>query len=149
MPFIVFTPIIVTVLGRDVMGTLGIAALVSFFLAFVVMLEGMNRTPRPASDVLDLYGASRFAHLRYLVMPATIPYFCTAARLVAPSAILGVMTAEWLSTGYGLGGALDEARGELDFGMSWSIAFITALVSLPLVALTSWIERSILQRYGR
>ncbi|WEQ51138.1 hypothetical protein LV478_11420 [Komagataeibacter oboediens] len=48
MPFIVFTPIIVTVLGRDVMGTLGIAALVSLFPAFVVMLEGMNRTPRPA-----------------------------------------------------------------------------------------------------
>ncbi|GAO00069.1 ABC transporter [Komagataeibacter xylinus NBRC 13693] len=118
MPFIVFTPIIVTVLGRDVMGTLGIASLVSFFPVFVVM-------------------------------PATIPYFCTAARLVAPSAILGVMTAEWLSTGYGLGGALDEARGELDFGMSWSIAFITVLVSLSLVALTSLIERSILQRYGR
>lgn len=148
MPLVVFAPVIVLLFGRGYAGTLGVAGLVSFFPAFVAILGGFERLPTPARDVLDLYGAGRIAHLRYLMVPAAIPYLCAAARLVAPSALLGVMTAEWLSTGYGLGGVLDEARGELDYGMSWSVALLAVIVSLTLVALAGLVERAIMRRFG-
>ena len=47
----------------------------------------------------------------YLVsFPATLPYLFAVARLAVSRALLGVMIAEWLATGYGLGNLLVQFR---------------------------------------
>ncbi len=51
-------------------------------------------------------------------------------RLTAPRALLGVMIAEWLATGRGLGNLLNQSRGYLDFGMIWTVAAVSVLLSV-------------------
>ena len=59
-----------------------------------------------------------------------------------PRALLGVMIAEWLATGRGLGNLLNQSRGYLDYGMIWTVALVSVLVSVALFELAGVAERA-------
>jgi ABC-type nitrate/sulfonate/bicarbonate transport system permease component len=148
MPLVALTPMIVLLFGRGVVMTLVVTVIVTFFPAFITIAQGLAQVPRASIDLLDVYGASRLQKLLKVCLPMSLPYLCTAARLVAPAALLGVMIAEWLATGYGLGNLLNDARGELDYGMIWAVAFVAVTVSVGFYQLVRLFETLILRRAG-
>jgi len=147
MPLVALTPIVVLVFGRGIATTLVVTVAVTFFPAFITIAQGLSQVPKPALDLLDVYGATRMQKLRFVSLPGSLPHVCAAARLVAPAALLGVMIAEWLATGYGLGNLLNEARGELDYGMIWAVAFVAIAVSVGFYQLVRLIETRVLSRF--
>jgi sulfonate transport system permease protein len=147
MPLVALTPIVVLVFGRGIATTLVVTVAVTFFPAFITIAQGLSQVPKPALELLDVYGATRMQKLRFVSLPGSLPHVCAAARLVAPAALLGVMIAEWLATGYGLGNLLNEARGELDYGMIWAVAFVTIAVSVGFYQLVRLIEARVLSRF--
>jgi sulfonate transport system permease protein len=147
MPLVALAPIIVLLFGRGVATTLVVTVTVTFFPALIAIAQGLSQVPRASLDLLAVYGASRRQKLLLVSLPMCLPYLCAAARLAAPAALLGVMIAEWLATGYGLGGLLNAARGELDYGMIWAVAFIAVAVSVGFYQLVKLIEERLLGRY--
>ena len=147
MPLVALTPIVVLLFGRGIATTLVVTVAVTFFPAFITLAQGLSQVPRPALDLLDVYGASRWQKLRFISLPSALPHVCAAARLVAPAALLGVMIAEWLATGYGLGNLLNEARGELDYGMIWAVAFVAVSVSVLFYQCVQLVETRVLARF--
>ena len=148
MPLVALTPLIVLVFGRGVAATLVITVSVTFFPAFITIAQGLAAMPRPAADLVRVYGGSRRQILWYVAVPSALPYLFAASRLVAPRALLGVMIAEWLATGYGLGNLLNQARGELDYGMIWAVAFVSAAVSVGFYGAVQVVERRVLAQFG-
>jgi ABC-type nitrate/sulfonate/bicarbonate transport system permease component len=147
MPLVALTPIVVLVFGRGIATTLVVTVAVTFFPAFITIAQGLSQVPRPALDLLDIYGAGGIQKLRLVSLPASVPHVCAAARLVAPAALLGVMIAEWLATGYGLGNLLNEARGELDYGMIWAVALVAILISVGFYQIVRLIETRLFERF--
>jgi ABC-type nitrate/sulfonate/bicarbonate transport system permease component len=147
MPLVALTPIVVLICGRGIATTLVVTVAVTFFPAFITIAQGLSQVPKPALDLLDVYGATRLQKLRYVSLPGSLTHVCAAARLVAPGALLGVMIAEWLATGYGLGNLLNEARGELDYGMIWAVAFVAIAVSVVFYQLVRQVETRLLKRF--
>ena len=148
MPLVALTPLVVLLLGRDAAATLAITVSVTFFPAFVAIAQGLALVPPRAVDLLRAYGASDLAVLRRVSLPFALPYLFAAARLAAPRALLGVMIAEWLATGTGLGNLLNEARGRLDYGMIWAVAAVAVLLSVLLYEAAGLLERRVLRRFG-
>jgi len=148
MPLVALTPLLVLVFGRGFSVTLWITISVTFFPAFVTMAQGIALVPRAALDVPRAYGASAWKEMRLVSIPASLPYLFAAARLTAPRALLGVMIAEWLATGTGLGNLLNQSRGYLDYGMIWVVAFVSVLVSMVLYQIIVLAERRVLGRLG-
>jgi sulfonate transport system permease protein len=146
MPLVALTPIIVLLFGRGIATTLAVTVIVTFFPAFITIAQGLSQVPKASLDLLEVYGASRLQKLLKVSLPMSLPYLCAAARLVAPAALLGVMIAEWLATGYGLGNLLNTARGELDYGMIWAVAFVAVAVSVGFYQLVRLIEEVVLRR---
>jgi ABC-type nitrate/sulfonate/bicarbonate transport system permease component len=147
MPLVALTPLIVLLFGRDIAATLVITVSVTVFPAFITIAQGLAQVPRPATDLLRVYGATRWQVLRLAALPGALPYLSAAARLVAPRALLGVMIAEWLATGYGLGNLLNEARGELDYGMIWAVTFVSAAISVGFYLAVEAMELRLLGRF--
>jgi sulfonate transport system permease protein len=143
MPLVALTPLIVLLFGRDILTTVVVTLSVTFFAAFITLAQGLAQTPRAAQEVLAVYGASRLQTLWYAALPGCLPHLCMAARLVAPRALLGVMMAEWLATGRGLGNLLNESRGELDYGMIWAVAAVSAVISIAFYLLIQTLEQRI------
>jgi ABC-type nitrate/sulfonate/bicarbonate transport system permease component len=148
MPLVALTPLLVLMLGRGPAVILWITISVTFFPAFVTMAQGLLLVPRAALDVPRAYGASIATQLRLVSVPASLPYLFAATRLTVPRALLGVMIAEWLATGTGLGNLLNQSRGYLDYGMIWAVAVISVLISVLFYQIVVVIERRTLGRLG-
>lgn len=148
MPLVALAPLIVLIFGRDWAGILAITVSVTFFPAFVTMAQGLALVPPTLGDLVRASGGGRVAWLRRVALPWSLPYLCAAARLAAPRAFLGVMIAEWLATGTGFGNLLNESRGQMDYGMIWSVTVVAVLAAVVLHALTVAIERRLLRRFA-
>ena len=135
-------------LGRGPSVILWITVSVTFFPAFVTLAQGLSLVPRAALDVPRAYGAGPLKQLRFVSIPASLPYLFAATRLAVPRALLGVMIAEWLATGTGLGNLLNQSRGYLDYGMIWAVAVVSVLVSVLFYQCVIVIERRVLSRRG-
>jgi ABC-type nitrate/sulfonate/bicarbonate transport system permease component len=141
MPLPALTPLIVLVFGRDILATVVVCVSVTFFPSFVTISQALASTPPAAIDVVSVSGGGRFRALRFVGLPGAVPALVTAARLAAPRALLGVMIAEYLATGNGLGNLLNESRGRLDYGMIWTVATTSVLVAVVITHLIGSAER--------
>ncbi len=141
MPLAALTPIIVLVFGRGIFASVMVCVAVTFFPSFVIIAQALTNTSPSAGDVVRSYGGQEVAILRFVGLPAAIPALLTAARLATPRALLGVMIAEYLATGRGLGFLLSQSRGLLDYGMIWSVAAVSVLVAIVLTQLVGLLER--------
>ncbi|KKW68274.1 hypothetical protein AAV94_05455 [Lampropedia cohaerens] len=148
MPLVALAPLVVLIFGRDWGGTLAITVSVTFFPAFVTIVQGLQLVPRTLDDLVRANGGRRRAWLQYVALPWSLPYLCAAARLAAPRAFLGVMIAEWLATGVGFGNLLNESRGQMDYAMIWSVTVVAVLVAVVLHAMTVAAERRLLRRFA-
>lgn len=148
MPLVALTPLLVLMLGRGTSLTLWVTISVTFFPAFVSLAQGLALVPRSAEDLPRAYGASRWTEMRMVTIPASLPYLFAATRLTVPRALLGVMIAEWLATGKGLGNLLNQSRGFLDYGMIWTVASVSVLLSVVFYQAVVFIERWVLWQYG-
>ncbi len=148
MPLVALTPLLVLMLGRGYELVLWVTISVTFFPAFVTMAQGLALVPRAALEVPRAYGAGVFKQLWLVSMPAALPYVFAAIRLTVPRALLGVMIAEWLATGTGLGNLLNQSRGYLDYGMIWAVAVVSVLISVLFYQAVVVIERRTLGRLG-
>ncbi len=140
MPLVALTPLLVLIFGRGVAVTVAITISVTFFPAYVTLAQGLALVPRAAFDLVRAYGAMGLTEMRLVALPASLPWLFASARLAVPRALLGVMIAEWLATGRGLGNLLNQSRGYLDYGMIWSVALVSVLVSVALYQIATWIE---------
>ncbi|MBF9037281.1 ABC transporter permease subunit [Rhodobacterales bacterium LSUCC0246] len=148
MPLVALTPLLVLILGRGTTLTLWVTISVTFFPAFVTLAQGLALVPRSAEDLPRAHGAGRWTEMRMVTIPASLPYLFAATRLTVPRALLGVMIAEWLATGKGLGNLLNQSRGFLDYGMIWTVAAVSVLLSVLFYQAVVIVERRVLRRLG-
>jgi ABC-type nitrate/sulfonate/bicarbonate transport system permease component len=149
MPLVALTPLLVLLFGRGLAVTIAITVSVTFFPAYVAISQGLALVPRAALDLPRAYGAPWWKEIWIVAAPASLPHLFAAARFGAARALLGVMIAEWLATGRGLGALLNQARGRLDYAMIWSVAVVAVLVSVTLYQLLLGAERLTLKRFGQ
>jgi ABC-type nitrate/sulfonate/bicarbonate transport system permease component len=141
MPLVALVPLVMLLFGRDTAASVVMAVLVVFFPAYVMLAQGFALVPRPARELVQVYGGSRSKELVLVSVPYAASYLFAAAKLVAPRALLGVMVAEWLLSGKGLGNLLNASRGLLDYDMVWAGAVISILISIVAYETVSGIER--------
>jgi ABC-type nitrate/sulfonate/bicarbonate transport system permease component len=141
MPLVALVPLVMLLFGRDTAASVVMAVLVVFFPAYVMLAQGFALVPRPARELVQVYGGSKSRELVLVSVPYAASYLFAAAKLVAPRALLGVMVAEWLLSGKGLGNLLNSSRGLLDYDMVWVGAVVSILISVAAYETVSGIER--------
>ena len=140
-PLVALTPIVLLLFGRDTLASVVMAVLVVFLPAYVLLAQGFALTPRAARELVQAYGGGKTKELLMVSIPYAAPYLFAAAKLVAPRALLGVMVAEWLLSGVGLGNLLNASRGMLDYDMVWAGAVVSILISIAAYQGVSALER--------
>jgi ABC-type nitrate/sulfonate/bicarbonate transport system permease component len=148
IPLVAMTPLIVLVFGRGLLGVSVIAGIVSFFPTLVNLLVAMDSLSRDLLDLFRSYNASRLALIKKARLPQSLPALFASARLTGPTAILGALIAEWLSTGSGLGNLMITAGVQSDYGMVWSSVVVVTLVSFVVYDFWSVVEAHVLKLYG-
>ena len=140
-PLIALVPLVLLLFGRDAAASTVTAILVVFFPAYVLLAQGFELTPKPARELVEAYGGGRLKEFLLVSTPYAASYLFAAAKLVAPRALLGVMVAEWLLSGKGLGNLINQSRGMLDYDMVWLGAVVSILISVAAYEAVALIER--------
>jgi sulfonate transport system permease protein len=148
VPLAAMTPLIVILLGRGSLASVVVSVFVTFFPSLVTLTQGLRSTPPGALELLTIYDASRWTIMRKAQVPHAVPYVFAAARLAAPRALLGVMIAEWLATGRGLGYLLVNARFLLQFDVVWAAAVVATLFALLAYISMAAVEARAMKRFA-
>jgi sulfonate transport system permease protein len=140
-PLVALAPIVLLLFGRDLLASIVMAVVVVFFGAFVILIQGFELVPPTARELVQVYGGSPRQELMLISIPYSISYLIAAAKLVIPRALLGVMVAEWLLTGTGLGHVLDVARSTLEYELVWAGAVVSIVVAVVAYQMVAVVER--------
>lgn len=103
IPVIALAPFITLAAGRGLLATTTVAALIVFFPTLVNVLHGLRSVEREALELMRVLNAGPVDLFARVRLPAALPALFDALKIAAPAAVLGVMTAEWVIGGSGLG----------------------------------------------
>ncbi len=148
MPLVAFAPLAALIFGRQLPVTVVITAVVTFFPSFVTIAQGLAGVAPAGQELFRTFDASAVSVLWRFSIPSALQYVFAAATLAAPRALMGVMIAEYLITGDGLGYLLAASRGRLEFGMMWAIAAVVVVLSVALFQLMSMLEALRVRRFA-
>jgi ABC-type nitrate/sulfonate/bicarbonate transport system permease component len=148
VPLIAMAPILILIFGREQVTVAVMGAIVVLFPALVNIVFGLRSASSAMLDVATVYGANRWAALRYVAFPSSLPSFFAAVKISVPGAITGALLVEWLATGQGIGYGIISAVGRARTDEVWAyVATITA-VSIVLYNLVALFEGYILKKYA-
>jgi len=132
VPIVAIIPILLRLFGYQLQTAVIVVALITFFSIYVFTLTGLRALPSACVDVFRALGASRWAYLRHLAMPAAIPHWLTGLRIAAPQAVLAAMIAEFLMAMDGLGKVLDIASSDLQMDKALAASLVATALSVGL-----------------
>lgn len=144
IPIVALAPFITLAFGRGPGATVVVAALIVFFPTLVNVILGLRSVPTETIELLKVMNASTiFGYVRVRI-PFAMPSFVSALKISAPNAVLGVMTAEWIIGGTGLGRLVVQSWLSLDITTMWGAVLFSALVASVLFTIVSLAERLLL-----
>jgi ABC-type nitrate/sulfonate/bicarbonate transport system permease component len=147
VPVVSMIPIIARILGYNMATEIAIVVIITFFPSFVFTTAGLRALPPGSQDLFSVLGASRFATLRRLALPAAMPNLAIAFRLAAAHAILAAMIAEFLMGTTGLGYLFAVTKQEFLTERAFGTSVIATVISVIAFLATSYLERRIRARY--
>ncbi len=151
-PIIAIAPLLLIYLEAP-KAVLVCAFLVAFFPILSNTALGLASTDRNLVDLFALYRASRWQTLRYLRLPAALPYFLGGVRIGGGLALIGAIVAELAAGNAGQGAGLAFRIAEAGYRLNiprmfaaltlislTGIAIFVALAALSAFLLGRWHE---------
>ncbi|MBO6726084.1 MAG: ABC transporter permease subunit [Rhizobiaceae bacterium] len=148
VPLAALTPIVTLIFGHGLLAVTAVAAIIVFFPTYVNVLLGLRSAPRDMTDLMQAYGAKPMQTFFKVRVPSAVPALLASARIAVPAALIGVLVAEWLVSGGGVGRYMIESQHALDYGALWSAAVALTMASALLYALVGGTERLVLRWFS-
>ena len=101
-PIVAIAPLIIIWVNDVKLSLLICAWIVAFFPILSNTTVGLNSADRNLVDLFRLYRASAWQSLRYLKLPAAMPYFLAGLRISGGLSLIGAVVAEFVA---GTGGS--------------------------------------------
>lgn len=120
----------------------------TFFVITINTLTGVLSIPADRLRSAVSMGASKFQTLLHVVIPATIPYIFTGAKLAMGSAFMAIVGAEMVAANEGVGFMIWNAR--LYFKTDWIFVglVVLGLMGFLMDRLFTYLGRKFLARYN-
>jgi NitT/TauT family transport system permease protein len=147
-PVVAIAPLIIIWVNDTFLALLVCAWIVAFFPIVANTTLGLNSADRNLVELFRLYGASRWQTLRYLRLPAALPYFLAGVRISGGLALIGAVVAEFVA---GTGGAetglayrILEAGYRLQIPRLFAALLLLSATGIAIFAVLSWFTRRLI-----
>ncbi len=114
-------------------------------------LKPPERVPvmvRNLRNLFQLYGATRWQTLRFLRLPAALPYFLGGLRIAGGLSLIGAIVAEFTGANLGIGTIIVNAGYRQDAVMLFSAIIVTSLVTIAMYYAVILLEKFALRWPG-
>jgi len=124
---------------------------VAFFPILSNTILGLNSADHNLINLFQLYRASRWQTLRYLRLPAALPYFLAGLRISGGLALIGAVVAEFVAgsggTASGLAFRILEAGYQLRIPRMFAALVLVSLSGIVIFLILSLVSHLLLRRW--
>ncbi len=139
LPLVATGPILRVLFGTGAGPQITLAALAVYFTTFLALVVGLRAVPPAWTDLVRLYGRSRWTAFWIVRAPASGPYLLAGLQIAAPAAVLGAMIGEFTGAERGLGVLTLRAMRGLDVEATWAVATLAVAVSVLAYLALGWV----------
>jgi NitT/TauT family transport system permease protein len=149
VPFFVFYPVLVALLGLTLWPVIAIAFMFAVVAMVMATLDGLDRVPRVLPKVARVHRLGRLDAALRITLPASAPSLFTGIKLAVAYAFIGTIASEFILSGAGLGYAIAYAYNSFETAKMYALMlFIVVVVTAVNLALYA-AERRLARRWGR
>lgn len=149
-PKIVFLPIIIFIFGLGDPSINFLIALILFFQIFVIVGDAAAQVPAQTIDSLRSLGAGRWALIRHVYWPVSLPALITALKVSIGTAIAVLFIAESIGNNVGLGYYIVvEQWNRFAYAKVYAGIVAISLIGSMLFGVLSGLERWLTRWRGR
>ena len=150
-PIVAIFPLINIYVGNQTTKLLLCAWIVAFFPVLSNTTLGLNSVDRNLLDMFKLAGATRWQQLRYLRLPAAMPYFLGGLKIAGGLSLIGAVVAEFVAGAQGqssgLASRIIEAGYRLNAPRLFAALILISLTGILIFLVLSLISHLILRRW--
>jgi len=150
-PIVAIAPLIIIWVDNTLLSLLICAWIVAFFPILSNTILGLNSADHNLVDLFRLYGAGRWQTLRYLRLPAALPYFLGGLRISGGLALIGAVVAEFVAgsggTASGLAFRILEAGYQLKIPRMFAALVMVSMSGIVIFLILSFISHLLLRRW--
>lgn len=150
-PVVAIAPLIFIYVESKIAALLICAWIVAFFPVLSNTTLGLNSADHGLRDLFRVYGATRWQRLRYLQLPAALPYFLGGLRIAGGLSLIGAVVAEFVAGTGGIGSGLAfrilEANYRLNIPRMFAALILIAALGVAIFAVMSFISWLLLRKW--
>jgi len=150
-PIVAIAPLIIIWVNDTLVSLLICAWIVAFFPILSNTILGLNSADHNLINLFQLYGANRWQTLRYLRLPAALPYFLGGLRISGGLALIGAVVAEFVAgsggTASGLAFRILEAGYQLKIPRMFAALVMVSGAGIVIFLVLSLISHLLLRRW--
>lgn len=149
-PVIAIAPLLLIYLPQHT-AVIVCAWIVGFFPVLSNTTLGLNSVDRNLVGLFQLYGASRMQTLRYLKLPAALPFILGGLRIAGGLSLIGAVVAEIAAgsagAGSGLAYRIAESGYRLNIPRMFAALLLLSAAGIVIYALLALISHLVLRRW--
>jgi NitT/TauT family transport system permease protein len=150
-PIVAIAPLIIIWVNDTLVSLLICAWIVAFFPILSNTILGLNSADHNLINLFQLYGANRWQTLRYLRLPAALPYFLGGLRISGGLALIGAVVAEFVAgsggTASGLAFRILEAGYQLKIPRMFAALVMVSGTGILIFLALSLVSHLLLRRW--
>lgn len=149
-PVIAIAPLLLIYLPQQT-AVVVCAWIVGFFPVLSNTTLGLNSVDRNLAGLFQLYRASRWQTLRYLKLPAALPYILGGLRIAGGLSLIGAVVAEIAAgtagAGSGLAYRIAESGYRLNIPRMFAALFLLSVAGIVIYAVLALVSHLALRRW--
>jgi NitT/TauT family transport system permease protein len=150
-PVVAIAPLIIIWVGDINLSLLICAWLVAFFPILSNTILGLNSADHNLVNLFQLYGATRWQTMRYLKLPAALPYFLGGLKISGGLALIGAVVAEFVAgsggSASGLAYRILESGYQLKIPRMFAALAMISMTGIAIFLATSMLSHWLLHRW--
>jgi NitT/TauT family transport system permease protein len=150
-PIVAIAPLILIYVDSTQAALLICAWIVAFFPILSNTTLGLNSADHNLQNLFELYGANRWQTMRFLRLPAAMPYFLGGLKIAGGLALIGAIVAEFAAgsagTGSGLAYRILEAGYRLNIPRMFAALVLISLTGIAIFSALSLLSHLLLRHW--
>ncbi|MBO6757987.1 MAG: ABC transporter permease [Roseibium sp.] len=150
-PIVAIAPLIFIYVDSVEAGLLICAWIVAFFPVLSNTTLGLNSADHNLRNLFQMYGATRWQTLRYLRLPAAMPYFLGGLRIAGGLSLIGAIVAEFVAgsagSGSGLANQILEAGYRLNIPRMFAALILISVTGILIFLTMNLVSHLLLRKW--
>lgn len=141
LPRIALIPVLIIAVGIGTPLATTMAAILVFFLLFYNTYYGIREVDQALIDSIRIMGGNRLNVAASVRIPSALVWIVAGMRISIPQAFVGVIAAELLASGHGLGHLVALRAGQFDMRGAFAVLFALLIMGFVLNLLVTVFSR--------